>query len=238
VRRAFILFLLVVACTPSRKRVMVRPAGTDERGVEFMRFESSLVERFVAPDGKACAPWNGHVKEDLIGWQAPDPDDPACSHDTLTDGISPGVLELRWKKMVPADGSYDLVTLGWSVAAWGWVSSRGSHYGDYVAKAEIVVEAHNPGCSAKWSQNVGEAQVTGPIERHANFSGYAEIPDLVLKQCKGGAPLEVSVRLVGEANRGRIEVGWFGFSAVKDEDANHIFGLRARPAGIAESPPR
>jgi hypothetical protein len=227
--RRIALILCCLACALTPRRVQVRPATRDERGVSPLPYASSAAERFVAPDGAPCGGYGGHVKDNLIGWEAPNPDDSACSHDTLYDGLKPAVLELRWHAEVPADGSYDLVVLGYSVGAWGRVVSRGSHYGDYFARAEVVVDASSAHCTASWAKQLALAQVTGPADRQANFSGYVELPDLVVSNCRAHEPLDVRVRLVGEANRGRVDVDWFGFSAVNDAEVNHIFGLRPRP---------
>lgn len=206
--------------------VQVRPAERDERGVSFLPYASSAVERFAAPDGNPCAVYPGHVKENLIGWAAPTAADAACSHDTFYDGLQPAVLELRWRSLVPADGTFDLVTLGYAVGAWGRVVTRSSHYGDYFARAEVVIDAQSAHCSTSWSKALAVAKATGPIERVAVFSGWIEIPDLVVADCRKDDPLDVRVRFVGESNRGRVDVDWFGFSAVNDDDANRIFGLR------------
>ncbi len=227
-RLAIILFCL--GCAESARRVRVRPpVARDETGVSPLPYDASLAERFVAPDGAPCLGYGGHVKDNLIGWEAPNPDDSACSHDTLYDGLKPAVLELRWRTEVPADGNYDLVALGYSVGAWGRVVSRGSHYGDYFAKAEVVIDARSAHCTATWAKQLALAEVTGPADRQANFAGYLELPDLQVSNCHAHEPLEVRLRLVGEANRGRVDVDWFGFSAVSDGEVNHIFGLRPRP---------
>jgi len=228
-RRALAMLALCAACAPTQRRMQVRPDVRDERGVSFLPFASSQAERFAAPDGAPCTGYGGHVKDNLIGWQAPTPEDSACSHDSLYDGVKPGVLELRWRSEVPADGNYQLVTLGYAVGAWGRVVSRGSHYGDYFAKAQVTIEARSAHCAATWAKQLALAQVTGPSDRQANFSGFVDIPDLAVSGCRAHEPIDVWLRFVGEANRGRVDVDWFGFSASNDGEVHRIFGLRARP---------
>src|SRR4051812_16537574 len=227
--RYVVILALLAGCAETARRVRVRPVARDEKGVSPLPYDASVAERFVTPDGAPCLGYGGHVKDNLIGWEAPNPDDSACSHDTLYDGLKPAVLELRWRTEVPADGNYDLVALGYSVGAWGRVVSRGSHYGDYFAKAEVIIDARSAHCTAMWAKQLALAQVTGPADRQANFSRYLQLPDLQVTNCRAHEPLEVRLRLVGEANRGRVDVDWFGFSAVSDGEVNHIFGLRARP---------
>jgi hypothetical protein len=222
------LILCCLGCAHPRP-MQVRPSIRDERGVSLLAYASSAAERFAAPDGAPCAGYGGHVKDNLIGWEAPNPDDAACSHDTFYDGIRPAVLELRWQVEVPADGNYDVVVLGYAVGAWGRVVCRGSHHGDYFAKAEVVIDATSAHCKASWAKQLAQAKVVGPSDRQTNFSGYVELPDLAMSDCRAHEPLEVRVRLVGESNRGRVDVDWFGFSAVSDGEVDHIFGLRPRP---------
>jgi hypothetical protein len=230
-RRAAVVGLgLCLACAQSVKHVRVRPPDRDEHGVSFLPFVSSAAERFAAANGNPCPAFSGRVTDNLIGWEAPTPEDAACTHDTLYDGLKPAVLELRWRAEPPADGTYDLVTLGYAVGAWGRVVTRGSHYGDYFAKAQVVIEARASHCSATWSKDLAEARVTGPIDRQAAFAGFVEIPELLMKDCRAGEPIDVRVQFVGTANRGRVDVDWFGFSASNDEEVNRIFGLRLRSA--------
>jgi hypothetical protein len=37
------------------------------------------------------------------------------------------------------------------------------------------------------------------------------------------------LRLVGDVNRGKVDVDWFGFSAIQDDEVNRIFGIRPKP---------
>ncbi|MGZ6124082.1 MAG: hypothetical protein ACXWLR_03925 [Myxococcales bacterium] len=229
-RSACLLALAAAAasCAPRPRRVAVRPAVRDERGVTFLPFASSSVERFSDADGQPCATFAGHVYDNLLGWEARNADDAACTHDTLYEGTRAGTLEMRWSATLPADGSYDLVALGYSVGAWGRVVSRGSYYGDYWARAQVVIEASSPHCAVSWSADLAQAKVTGPQDRMAAFSGWLEIPELAMRGCKANEPIDVRLRLVGEANRGKIEVDWFGFSAVSDDEVHRIFGVRPK----------
>jgi hypothetical protein len=182
------------------------------------------------------------VRDGLIGWQSNNMD-PACQHDSFDDGLKPGVLELRWSVVVPENGSYEVVPAGYGLGGWGDVQSRGAAIGDYFAKARFEVEARAPSCTGSWSFDVATARVTGPWTRVAAFSGWVNPPNIVLRGCSGGETLEVGVRLVGESNRGRISVDWFGFSAMVDEDVNRIFALRPRasepslPVGLPQTLP-
>jgi len=222
------LVLVLLACATPR-RVPIRPAARDDRGVSFLPFASSRVERFSGQEGRPCPELAGRVRNNLLGWESGNPDDPACTHDTLHEGTRAGLLEMRWRSELPQDGSYDLVTLGYSVGAWGRVTSRGSYYGDYYARASVVVEASSPSCAARWSSDLALAQVTGLQDRIAAFSGWLEIPEIGISGCKAHEPIEVKLRLVGDVNRGKVDVDWFGFSALEDDEVNRIFGIRPKP---------
>ena len=225
---------LLLSCLPPR-RVPIRPRARDDRGVTFLAFTSSTVERFSDAEGKPCPRFEGRVRDNLLGWQA-DTEDPVCTHDTLYEGLNPGALEMHWRSTLPADGSHEVISLGYSVGALGRVVSRGSYYGDYWAQARVVIEVRSPHCAASWSKDLALAKVAGPDWRVAEFSGYVELPDLLLHGCKAQDPLDVRLRLVGESNRGKIEVDWFGFSAAADDEVNRIFGVRPKPEGTAGPP--
>jgi len=230
------LAAILSACAQRPRRTIVRPASRDERNVAFLPFVSSAVDRFSDAQGRPCPRFAGHVHNNLLGWESPDAEDAACTHDTWADGLPPGVLEMHWRSEIAQDGSYDLVTLGYSVGAWGRVVGRGAHYGDSFSLAKLVVEARSPHCEASWSLELALAKVSGPQTRQADFSGWVEIPELLMKGCKAHDPVDVRLRLIGEANRGRIDVDWFGFSALADDEVNRIFGLRPRAEGAARSP--
>jgi len=232
-KRAAVILLVLLACAKQR-RIKLRPEGAlNDAGVTFMPFVASRVERFVAPDDRPCEDVDGRPRENFVGWQSPN-EDPACIHDTLYEGLRPGVLEFRWRSEIPDDGNYDLVTLEYSVGAWGRVVSRGSYYGDYFAKAQLTVNAKAPSCAGSWSLDLAKAAVTGPWSRVAAFNGWVTIPDLIVPGCRAREIIEVALRLQGESNRGKVEVDWFGFSAIKEEDVNRIFGLRLRPATLSD----
>jgi hypothetical protein len=232
VRRAALLLLVLLACA-RQKRINLRPQRSfDERGVAFMPFVASEVERFVRPDGSLCARVHREPLESLVGWRSPS-DSPACIYDTMDEGLQPAVLQFQWRSELPLDGHYDLVTLEYPIGAWGRVVSRGSYYGDYFAKAQLTVNARAASCAASWALQLAKAEVTGPWSRVAEFRGWTKIPDLVIPNCKANETLEVTLRLQGEANRGRVDVDWFGFSAVSHEDMNRVFGLRSRPSATS-----
>lgn len=197
-------------------------------GTIMMRYASSRVKGFRTTNGLICPPTSGRVRDDLIGWQSED-QNPVCVHDTLDDGVGPAALELRWRAVIPKDGKYDIAPSGFGLGAWGRIVSRGSSIGDYVSKATVVIDGRAKSCAASWSIDLAKSMVTGPWARAAAFSGWIEMPSISLGKCAGGDTLEVSVRLVGESNRGSINVDWFGFSARNDDDVNRIFALRPKP---------
>ncbi len=227
------LLALALSCAGPRP-LRVRPvAARDLRDVVFLSFEAARVEGFFDAQGRSCPPFNGAILDFFAGWQSHDPD-PICDHDTFADGAHAAALELRWHGVVPADGALELISGGYAVGAWGRAVARGSHYGDYFAWARVVLEVESPHCRGGWSSPVARAAVTGIFSRQAEFSGWSEIPDVPLPGCKRGDPLEVRLRLAGDANRGRIEVDAFGFSAVTADELNRIFGVR--PAGPLPGP--
>ena len=221
------LLATVLGCaTPPR--VNIRPdkflEGPD---ITFLRYGSSQVDRFTDPHGRRCRRFAGTVKNNIIGWESSDDNYSACTHDTLDEGIAPATLELRFTAVIPADGDYDLLSNGYGLGAWGSVVSRGSHFGEYVAKAHVEIDAGAPGCKGNWSLELAKAKVSGSWHVVSPFSGWITLPEIRLARCKAQQSLEVKVRLVGEVNRGKVDVDWFGFSAVSDDDLNRIFALRA-----------
>jgi hypothetical protein len=207
--------------------VRIRPAKErDLTGVVFLPWSSSAVESFFDKEGKLCARFDGQVRDYFAGWQSSDPSEPACDHDTFDDGLHTAILELRWHGNVPTDGDWDVISGGFSVGAWGRVQARGSYYGDFVARAQVVLDATSAHCSAQWSSSLAKAAVTRAEALARDFTGWTEIPDLHLSGCKAGDPIDVRIRLVGDSNRGRIEVDAFGFSTLNNDELNRIFGVR------------
>lgn len=228
VKNVLPLLLMLVACA-KQKRIHLRPERSfDDRGVVFIPFARSEVERFFGPDERPCAQVGPRPRDNLVGWQSPN-DSAACAYDTFVDGGQSARLEFRWQSEIPQDGDYDLVTLGYPVGAWGRVVSRGSYYGNYFSRAALSLEARAPQCAASWSLELAKAIVAGPWDRSASFQGWVQIPDVALRGCRAHETIDVRLRLQGESNRGGVDVDWFGFSAVKDDDVSRIFGLRLRP---------
>ncbi len=220
-----------LACAP--QRVALRPVRSLEGpDVTLLRFASSEATGFRATRHGACPPFGGRVKEEIAGWQSPT-DDPACVHDSVRDGQRPGTLGLRFRAEIPRDGDFELVQAGFALGAVGGVVARGSYIGNSVARADVEVEARTTSCSARWSKQLALAALTGPYERGASFSGWFHVSELPLRGCRAGEPLELDVRLVALATRGRVAVDLFGFSASSDADLDRMFGLRP----IAEGPP-
>ena len=221
--------LLVLLCCAHPRKIYVHPVGDrDLSGVSFLSFALSEVQGFFDPDGRPCKPFPGRVRESFAGWWASG-DDPACIHDTFDSGIQPAALELRWRGTIPADGSYNVLSAGYAVGTWGTVVTRGSYYGDFWAQAQVVVEVESAHCRGKWSLELAKAKITGLDKRIANFSGWAEIPDIRVADCRGGDTLDVRVQLVGQSNRGQVAVDGFGFWVTTDEELNRMFGIRSAP---------
>ena len=233
----WVLLVLAIGCGP--KTVRIRPpTARDLSNVVFIPYSSSAVESFFDKDGRVCARFDGQVRDYFAGWQSHEQGEPACDHDTFDDGLHAATLELRWHGAIPADGAWELIGGGFAVGAWGRVQARGSYYGDFVARARVVLEATSPHCRAEWSADLAKAAVTGVYARARDFTGWTEIPDLRLGGCKAGEPLDVRVRLLADSNRGRIEVDAFGFSTLNNDELNRIFGVRRGTASAAAASPR
>ena len=216
---------LALACASVPWR-HIRPVDSrDLAGVVMLPFASSQVESFFDARGRPCPPFEGAIVDFFAGWQSHDAD-PACDHDTFDDGLHSASLELHWQGSVPVDGAVDLVSGGYAIGAWGRAVARGSHYGNYVAWARVVLEVVSPHCRGEWASPLARAAVTGSFSRQVEFTGWSEVPDLHLAGCKAGDPLDVRVRLMADSNRGRIEIDAFGFSAVAGDDIDHVFGVR------------
>jgi hypothetical protein len=212
-------------------RQSIRPERSlSGRGLVALRFVSSSASNLFRPDGKPCGPAPRAVHDGLFGWEDPEAKDEAgCAMDTFDDPLRPARLEFRFAAVLPHGGNFTLTQGSYGLGAWGQVVSRGIVYGESLARARLTVEAVAPSCRAAWSKDVARALVTGTWARAARFSGWLQVEDLRLVGCRGDEPIEVRVALVGEANRGRIEVDWFGFSALHDDDADWLFGLRPAP---------
>ncbi len=217
---------LCVSCA-TQKRVLKRPAPVDLKGVALMPFAGSAAEGFTGPEGHPCGAAGRHVEEYLIGWQTRG-DDPACSHDTLSEGMGPAVLEMRWVIEIPEDGAYEVVSTGYSIGGQGQIVARGSYYGDYWAKADLVLQAHSAHCGGVWVSPYGKQAVTGWWARSVSFSGWTEIPPIGLQGCRAHDELKLTLRFVGQTNRGSIEINWFGFSVVSADEIDRVFGLRRK----------
>ena len=206
-----------------------RPHAVDATWKEYVQHVFCGHARKPRP---VCTPFPGRVRDSFAGWWA-NGDDPVCIHDTFDAGVQPATLELRWRGTVPADGDYNVLSAGYAVGTWGTVLTRGSYYGDYWAWARVGVEVESAHCRGKWSLDLAKAKITGLDKRVAGFSGWAEIPDIRVADCRAGDPLDVRVQLVGQSNRGQIAVDGFGFWVTSDDELNRIFGFRSAPPGAA-----
>jgi len=224
--------LLSLACHASH-RLPVRPERSlDVPGVTRFHFVSSSAGHFASAEGTPCGSAPREVRDGLFGWQGPG-ELPACRHDTFEQGQAPGWLELRWAAAIPADGDW-LVTPGiFGLGAWGKVTARSAPQGRFTSEATVLVEARAPSCRGEWSLSVARTQATNSWPRTAEYAGAVELEEILLRGCRAGEPVELRLRFVGESNRGRIDVAWFGFSAYATDDADQLFGLRPGP----ERPP-
>ena len=205
----------------------VKPEQDDVRpNAHYLTFVGLNAVGFTAPDGKSCQDHalrpRGHG---MLGWEAAEKGDPACTHDTLYEGVAVAALELHWRGRIPRDGSYELNTFGYTLHATGEVIVRGSWNLDTFAVTSLVVEMKSEHCSMEWSTPVASAVARGPWLRKTPFYGYQEIPPLQMDDCKGGDILEVTARLAANANRGRIDIDSFGFIAGSDSDARQLVAL-------------
>lgn len=227
-RIAALALLATSAGCFNQKRIRTHPVEErDLGGVVFLPWASSEVDSFFDGEGKPCAPFDGRIRDSFAGWQSSD-DQSVCEHDTFQDTVRPAKLELRWHGTVPADGSFLVLTGGYSVGAWGRVLVRGSYYGDYYSTARVVLEVTSPHCRAEWSSQLALAKLTGEFLRGAEFTGWVSIPDTRIEHCVKGDPLDVRLRLLGDSNRGKIEVDAFGFST-QGSGLNRMFGVRPAP---------
>jgi len=229
------LLLSGLACAPPRLiRFADRPPTLD--GDVPLAYSGSGVTTFVDRRGRRCPPSSGRAEHAVVGWQSPD-DDPLCTFDTLVQGPGVAVLELRWQATVPASGEVDLLARRQAVGAWGRVEARGTYFGQYVAAAEVELEASAPSCGGSARLLLGKGEVTGPWNRAAGFAGFLELPDVAMRGCVEGERLELCLRLVARSNRGRVEVDGFGAAAGSDADVARAFLLRPRAASSAPPSP-
>jgi len=229
-RLSLVFIALLVGCAKPR-RIYVSPKDDrDLKGVSFLSYSSSRVQGFLDAKGRRCPPFGGRVRDAFAGWWTDD-DDPICSHETLEGGTQPAKLELRWSGTVPADGSYDVLSAGYALATFGQVIVRGSYFGDFWSRAQVVIDAESPHCRGNWSTELALAKMTGPYKRSAAFSGWVEIPDIRVVGCKEGDRLDVRVQLIAQSNRGAIDVETFGFWAQTNDELDRIFGIKPAPAG-------
>ena len=228
--RLAIALILVLGCNRPRQ-IRIRPVTQrDLDGVVFLGFTDSVVDGFYDMKGRPCPRFTGEIKEYFSGWQSGHEEEPICDHDTFDDTTRPATLALRWKGTIPGDGAWDVISGGYAVGAWGRVTARGSYHGDYFALARVELEAKSPHCHGEWSRQLALAKITGIYTRVADFSGWAEIPDLRMDGCAANDPVEVTLRLYAESNRGRIEVDTFGFSTAERSELERMFGVRKAAA--------
>jgi hypothetical protein len=226
--RRFILvcFAGSIACSGGDVK-WIKPMQDDVRpSAHYLTFTGASAFGFTAPDGKSCQLHALRPQgQGMIGWDAADKEDAACTHDTLYEGVAIASLELHWRGRIPRDGSYELNTFGYTLHTTGEVIVRGSWNLDTWAITNLVIEMKSDHCSLEWSTTVASAVARGPWLRKQPFYGYQEIPPLQMDDCKGGDTLEVTARLEANANRGRIDVDSFGFIAGSESDARQLVAL-------------
>jgi hypothetical protein len=225
--RLGLLSCFAAGCAGNVDTKWVKPLQDENRPViHYLTFAGANAIGFTAPDGKSCQVHALRPKgHGMFGWQADDSDDPACTHDTLYEGVNVAALELHWRGRIPRDGSYELNTFGYTLHTTGAVIVRGSWNLDTWSVTNLVVEMKSDHCSMEWSTPVASAVARGPWMRKTPFYGYQEIPPLQMDDCKAGDMLEVTARLAAESNRGRIDIDSFGFFAASDSDAQQLLAL-------------
>jgi len=231
--RALLLATLASACAAGPARIQIPDRPELPPDAVRLVWAGGAASGFFRPDGRPCGRPPAEPTRGLVGWQARR-DELACLHDTLDDGPAPASLEFRFRAAILADGSYDLLARGLTADTSGRVEARGGAYGEFVAQARVELTARAPSCTATFTQPLSRAEVTGPWNRPASFSGWVILPDLVVEHCRAGEVLEVRLRLVAEANRGRLEVETFGLLASRTEELQEAFALRRRPEPAPE----
>jgi len=61
--------MVLLACATTARRVPVRLAARDDKGVSFLPFASSRVERFSDQEGRPCPAVGGRVRNNVLGWE-------------------------------------------------------------------------------------------------------------------------------------------------------------------------
>ena len=227
--------LVLLLCCATQRKVPLRPqTSRDLSSVAFLAFSSSSADGFLDGQGRPCTPMR-RERYAFAGWSS-DEEDPACVHDTFDHGPQQASLELRWRGIIPADGSYEVISGGYSLGAWGYVVARASYHGDYWAWARVIIDVQSASCRGTWALDLAKATITGEATRGRLFSGWLEIPDIPVSGCKAGDGLEVRVQLLAQSNRGAIRVEAFGFWAPSKDELNRLFGIRPRQAADPAAP--
>jgi hypothetical protein len=219
-RTLLALALACAACAHGNPRSDAQLA--EKKDATFLAFDSSGATRFTAASGKPCGPVGSSFR--LLGWES-DSSDPACSHDTMYEGVATATLDLRWKGTIPKDGEFDLTSFENGLRVWVEVVSRGAWSRESFADAKVVAEARSEHCSLSWTEPLAHAATYGPELRATPYGGYKEVPPLRLSGCKAGDALELHVDLVADVTRGHVDVDSFGFRGSSKHDADRIFGL-------------
>jgi hypothetical protein len=227
----------LLACAPQRLLGVRPPKTPDLSGWILLSWVGAAARGFYDARGRSCPALGPGVTDGFLGWW-PEDDAEACWHDTADTKVRPGVLELRWRGRVPADGDYEVSSAGYAVRAFGTVLARGSYVGHFWAGADVAVEVASPHCRGAWATELVTARVALPMHREGSFGGWSELPAVPLADCRAGDEVEVRVQLVARANHGQVAVDSFGFSVASDRELGRMFGLRrARALAAAERPP-
>lgn len=199
-------------------------------GATALAYAGGTATGLFRPDGRPCQRPLPEPRRGVVGWQPAKGEDLACARDTLDHRGPPPALELAFRAVVPEDGDLDLLARGTTLDAWGRALARGGPYGEFAARTWFEYTATAPSCRAVHLKDLAKAVVTGPWDREALFSGWIVLPDLVLTGCRAGEVLEVRLRLLGEVNRGRVDVETFGVVAGRMEEVQDSLALRKRVA--------
>jgi hypothetical protein len=221
-----------------------RPIGLADRpplppGATLLTYAGGGASGLYRPDGRPCPRAAAEPRLGIVGWPPPKDEELVCLQDTHDHGATPAAMELRWRGVVAEDGSYALLARGLTLDAWGRVVARGGPYGEYIARAWFELVARAPSCTARHTLPLARAAVSAVWIRQAAFGGWIEVPDLELTGCRAGEVLEVRVRLLGEVNRGRLEVESFGVVAHRADELQDTLALRRRlePGPAISTPP-